>query len=72
MIGLLLALTMLCGCGTFICADCGQELRGKRHVLEVAGEEYPLCKSCYQEYLEKKEELGATVKDGFGDLSAVL
>ncbi len=70
---LLAAMVALCsGCGKFTCADCQQELRGKRYVLEVAGEEFPLCKTCYREYLEKKEEMNAPVSGGMGDLSAVL
>lgn len=69
---LLAALTTLCGCGPFTCAGCQREVHGKRHVLEVAEERFPLCKDCYQDYLEKKEELDAPVKGGFGDLGAVL
>lgn len=68
---LLLALTMLCGCGPFTCAGCQREVHGKRHVLEVAGEEFPLCKDCYREYAEKKETLDDAVKGGYGDLTAV-
>ena len=70
---LVAAMVVLCsGCGSFTCADCKQEMRGKHYVLEAAGEEFTLCKTCYREYLEKREEMNAPVSGGMGDLSAVL
>ena len=70
---LLAAMVMLCsGCGKFTCADCARERNGKQYVLEVAGEEFLLCKACYQEYLEKREEMNAHVNGSMGDLSGVL
>ena len=44
----------LVSCGKFTCDGCDEEKKGKKHEIEVLGEEVVLCDDCYEEL----EELG--------------
>jgi len=68
---LVLMVTMLTACNKFTCADCGQVVKGKEYVLDVAGEEFSLCNDCYNEYQERRAEVDRIVKDGIGDLTQI-
>lgn len=68
---LLAMVTMLAACNKFTCADCGQVVKGKEHVLDVAGEEFSLCNDCYNAYQERRAEVDRVVKDGIGDLTKI-
>lgn len=45
---------LLCACGKFECDGCGEEKSGKKHKVEILGEEGVLCDDCYAEL----EDLG--------------
>lgn len=68
---LLAMVTVLTACNKFTCADCGQVVKGKEHVLDVAGEEFSLCNDCYNAYQERRAEVDRVVKDGIGDLTKI-
>ncbi len=64
----LILMLSLAACGEkFECEECGEEKTGKKHEVEVLGEELVICDDCYEgvykEYLEELEELGDAIAD---------
>lgn len=52
---LLVWVTLLSGCGKFVCDVCDEKMSGKKHVEKLEGKKIVYCDRCYKEMKEMSE-----------------